>query len=104
MRRKTEQTIAEAAERYRVKLYEQFFSASGDERPRKVGDDVISQRLIVGNVDHCVDELTKFILDFGFTDIVSMAVPPGLRPADMAPSLEALFKEVVPRVRTAVES
>ena len=34
-------------------------------------------------------------------DILTMAVPPGLRPQQMAASLERLFREVVPRVKGA---
>jgi hypothetical protein len=42
---------------------------------------------------------TRSVRAFGITDIVSMAVPPGLRPAQMADSLEALFTQVVPKVK-----
>ena len=85
-----------------MKLYERFYKESGRERPHNKGGEVVPQRLIVGDADHCVDELTNFIREFGVTDIVTMAVPPGLRPDDMASSLEALFKEVVPRVHTVL--
>ena len=59
----------------------------------------VPQTWIVGDVDHCVDELKKFITDFGITDIVTMAVPPGMRADDMSVSLERLFTQVVPRVK-----
>ena len=36
------------------------------------------------------------------TDIVSMAVPPGMRADEMQTSLEKLFTEVVPRVKAEV--
>jgi hypothetical protein len=41
---------------------------------------------------------------FGITDIVSMAVPPGLRAGDMSASLERLFTEVVPRVKRELQA
>ena len=54
---------------------------------------------IVGDEDHCVAELCAFIREYGMTDIVSMAVPPGLRAEQMQSSLERLFRDVVPRVK-----
>ena len=53
-------------------------------------------------MEECVSELVKFIDDFGITDIVSMAVPPGMRADQMQTSLEKLFTEVVPRVKAEV--
>ena len=62
----------------------------------------VPQTWIVGDVEECVSELVKFIDDFGITDIVSMAVPPGMRADQMQTSLEKLFTEVVPRVKAEV--
>ena len=39
----------------------------------------------------CIDELKKFILEFGITDIVTIALPPGVRVKEMSLSLELLF-------------
>lgn len=85
------------AERYRMKLYARFFAES--RQPVAKADEAVPQRFIVGNVEQCVAELAGFVRDFGITDLVSMAVPPGLRPAQMADSLEALFTQVVPKVK-----
>ena len=60
------------------------------------------QTWIVGNVDECVEQLKAFIGEFGITDIVSMAVPPGLRADQMTVSLEKLFGEVAPRVKREI--
>ena len=57
------------------------------------------QTWIVGNVAQCVEQLKAFILEFGMTDIVTMAVPPGLSAEQMSPSLERLFRDVVPALR-----
>jgi len=38
----------------------------------------------------------------GFTDIVTWGVPPGMRPEQMAPSLERFAREVAPRLKSAV--
>ena len=79
----------QAAERYRMELYKRFFTESGQSVARP--DASVPQRLVIGDVEHCVAELKQFVLDYGITDIVSWAVPPGLRPAQLADSLEALF-------------
>ena len=39
----------------------------------------IPQTWVVGNVDHCVRELSTFIEEYGLTDIVRWGVPPGMR-------------------------
>lgn len=85
------------AERYRMALYRRFFKESG-EGFGKAGEPV-PQTWIVGDVEHCVAELLCFIADFGITDIVSMAMPPGLRANQMSDSLAALFQQVVPEVK-----
>lgn len=97
--RNTDWPLVRAAERYRMALYQRFFEESGEGLGRT--GDPIPQTWIVGDVDHCVAELVAFIDTFGITDIVTMAVPPGLRAEQMAVSLERLFKEVVPRVKRA---
>ena len=98
--RDTDWPLVRAAEKYRMALYQRFFEESGE----GFGDpaDAIPQTWIVGDVQHCVDELKRFIETFGITDIVTMAVPPGLRAEQMSASLERLFREVVPRVRAEV--
>ena len=91
-----------ASERYRMQLYRKFFEESGEGFGRK--GEQVPHAWIVGDVDHCVAELKHFIRTFGITDIVSMAVPPGLRAGDMSDSLERLFTEVVPRVKLELQS
>ena len=95
--RDTDWPVIRAAERYRMKLYNRFFTESGEGFGEK--GEPIPQTWIVGNEDHCVAELCAFIREFGMTDIVSMAVPPGLRAEQMQSSLERLFRDVVPRVK-----
>lgn len=91
-----------AAERYRMALYKQFYDESGE----GFGDsgEQVPQTWIVGDVDHCVEELKQFIQTFGITDIVSMAVPPGMRAEQMSASLERLFTQVVPRLKAELAS
>ena len=80
-----------------MELYQRFFEESGEGIGGK--GETVRQTWIVGDVQHCVNELIAFIRDFGMTDIVTMAVPPGLRASQMNASLERLFREVVPEVR-----
>jgi alkanesulfonate monooxygenase SsuD/methylene tetrahydromethanopterin reductase-like flavin-dependent oxidoreductase (luciferase family) len=91
------------AERYRMRVYSRFFQEAG-EGGRQVfeQDGRISQRHIVGDVQHCADELTKFVLDHGFTDVVTWGSAPGLLPAHFTPSMERFTNEVVPLVRARV--
>jgi alkanesulfonate monooxygenase SsuD/methylene tetrahydromethanopterin reductase-like flavin-dependent oxidoreductase (luciferase family) len=92
--------VVRAAEKYRMSLYQKFFEESGEGMGEK--GEPVPQTWIVGNVDHCVTEMTRFIEEFAITDIVTMAVPPGLRAEQMAGSLQRLFTEVVPRVKAAL--
>ena len=86
-----------ASERYRMQLYRRLFEESGEGFGRS--GEQVPQTWIVGDVDHCVEEIKHFVRNFGITDIVSMAVPPGMRAADMTNSLQRLFTQVVPRVK-----
>jgi alkanesulfonate monooxygenase SsuD/methylene tetrahydromethanopterin reductase-like flavin-dependent oxidoreductase (luciferase family) len=88
-----------AAERYRGELYNRFFAESGQERSWYRAGPRIPQTWVVGNVDHCVTELSAFIAEHGITDLVTWAVPPGLRPEQMNRSLERFAREVAPRLR-----
>ena len=63
----------------------------------------ISQRIIVGDVATVAAELTDYILDHGFTDVVTWGAAPGLPPEHLTPSMERFAREVVPLVRAAVE-
>jgi len=92
--------VVRAAERYRMALYQRFFEESGEGFGER--GEPVPQTWIVGDVEECVSELVKFIDDFAITDIVSMAVPPGMRADQMQTSLEKLFTEVVPRVKAEV--
>lgn len=89
--------VVRAAEKYRMELYNRFFRESG-EGFGATGEPV-PQTWIVGDVQTCVEQIIDFVTEFGMTDIVTMAVPPGLRAEQMADSLEALFTKVVPEVR-----
>ncbi len=98
----TDWSLVRAAERYRMALYQRFFSESGDEGFGS--SEPVPQSWIVGDVQHCVAAILEFIAEFGITDIVTMAVPPGLRAEQMAPSLERLFTQVVPQVKAELAS
>jgi len=89
------------AERYRMRLYNRFFAESKQGGFGGV-EAQIPQTWIVGDVAHCVAQLTHFVAEFGITDIVTWGVPPGLRPFDMTASLAAFATEVVPRVKSLV--
>jgi hypothetical protein len=52
-------------------------------------------------VQHCVKDLTSFVREYGITDLVTWAVPPGMRPEQMNGSLERFVRDVAPRVKAA---
>ena len=89
-----------AAERYRGELYARFFAEAGRFQPVERDSRArIPQTWVVGDVDHCVSELGAFIAEHGITDLVTWAVPPGLRPEAMNGSLERFAREVAPRLK-----
>ena len=98
--RNTDWPLIRAAEKYRMQLYQRFFEESGE----GFGDsgESVPQTWIVGNEDECVEQLVNFITKFGVTDIVTMAVPPGLRADQMTDSLQMLFTRVAPRVKALI--
>jgi alkanesulfonate monooxygenase SsuD/methylene tetrahydromethanopterin reductase-like flavin-dependent oxidoreductase (luciferase family) len=89
-----------AAERYRIEVYGGFAEEAG---LGGIGmfsqEDRIVQRVVVGDVEHCVATVTSFIREHGLTDVVSWGSAPGLEPAALSPSMERFATEVVPRVR-----
>lgn len=90
------------AERYRMEVYLRFNRESGDGLSSTTDRDRIPQSWVVGDVDHCVRELTAFVTEFGITDLVTWAVPPGMTTDQMNPHLEKFVKEVAPRLKAAV--
>ena len=87
------------SERYRMQIYQRFFAESGEGFG---AGHRVPQNWIVGNVQTCVDTIVEFINDFGITDLVTWAAPPGLHPQVMNASLERLIREVVPAVRARI--
>ena len=100
--RNTDWPVIRAAERYRVQLYRRFFEESGDGFGER--GEPVPQDWIIGSEDQVVDQMVDFVNTFGISDIVTMAVPPGLRADQMADSLERLFTRVVPRVKERIAS
>ncbi|MBY0319495.1 MAG: LLM class flavin-dependent oxidoreductase [Reyranella sp.] len=89
------------AERRRMDIYHRFREeAGGHGGVQGIAEaDRIPQTWVVGDVEHCVNELAAFIREYGLTDIVTWAVPPGLTPDDTNASLERFARDVAPRLR-----
>ena len=89
------------AERRRMEVYNRFREqAGGHGGVQGIAEaDRIPQTWVVGDVEHCVAELAAFIREYGLTDIVTWAVPPGMRPDETNPSLERFARDVAPRLR-----
>jgi alkanesulfonate monooxygenase SsuD/methylene tetrahydromethanopterin reductase-like flavin-dependent oxidoreductase (luciferase family) len=93
------------AERYRMRVYGRFFAASADHFTAfERGVETIPQGWVVGDVEHCVAELSAYIVANGITDMAIWGVPPGVDPVLMASNLERFITEVAPRVRAAVDA
>jgi alkanesulfonate monooxygenase SsuD/methylene tetrahydromethanopterin reductase-like flavin-dependent oxidoreductase (luciferase family) len=90
-----------AGERRRMEVYSRFREeAGGHGGVAGITEEArIPQTWIVGDVDHCVNELAAFIREHGLTDIVTWAVPPGMRPEQMNTHLERFARDVAPRLR-----
>jgi alkanesulfonate monooxygenase SsuD/methylene tetrahydromethanopterin reductase-like flavin-dependent oxidoreductase (luciferase family) len=89
-----------AAERYRMAVYGRFAEEAGTGSAATFNEaDRITQRVFVGDVDECTDELTAFVRRYGLTDVVTWGSAPGLQPAMLNESMERFAGEVVPRVR-----
>jgi alkanesulfonate monooxygenase SsuD/methylene tetrahydromethanopterin reductase-like flavin-dependent oxidoreductase (luciferase family) len=109
-----EWTPVAAAEKVRRDVYVDIIKASADHKnaaaeQTQAGASREPQPLnplvwTVGDVDHCVAELTALIVNHGVTDIVTWGGPPGLAPSVMNASLERMANEVIPRIRSAVTS
>ena len=84
-----------------MELYSRFFAAAGRGAGPHLDTERIPQTWVVGSADHCVAELSAFIAENRLTDLVTWAVPPGMRPEQMAPYLERFATEVAPRLRAA---
>ena len=89
-----------AAEVYRMQHYRNWATES----PDNVGDfndpTRIPQTYIIGNVESCADQVVKFVRQYGITDLVGWAAPPGILPERTNGNLERFARDVVPRVRT----
>ena len=73
----------------------------GRRRRRDYREARIPQTWIVGDVDHCVNELAAFIREYGLTDIVTWAVPPGHAAGTNEPQPGRFTRDVAPRVKAA---
>jgi alkanesulfonate monooxygenase SsuD/methylene tetrahydromethanopterin reductase-like flavin-dependent oxidoreductase (luciferase family) len=89
------------AERRRMEVYNRFREEAGGHGGVAgiTEAERIPQTWVVGNVEHCVAELSAFIEQYGFTDIATWGVPPGMRPEQTNGSLECFAREVAPRLR-----
>ncbi len=92
------------AERYRMSVYARFSESTPDNLPALQDPrSSIPQGWLVGDEDYCVEQLVAYLTEFGITDMVTWGAAPGMAPSLMNESLERFAKNVVPRVRQAIE-
>ncbi len=87
------------SERYRMLLYRRFFAESDTNFG---AGEHIPQNWVVGDVAHCVSELSAFMQTYGITDLVTWGIPPGVGTATMQASLASFVGDVVPGIRQAL--
>jgi alkanesulfonate monooxygenase SsuD/methylene tetrahydromethanopterin reductase-like flavin-dependent oxidoreductase (luciferase family) len=89
------------AEHRRMALYNQFRAVSGGHGGVAciTEEQRIPQGWVVGTLDECVARMAAFIREYGLTDIVCWAVPPGLRPDQMNRHLERYARDLAPRLK-----
>jgi len=93
------------AERYRLGVYRGMLTEAGNSVPVAPDDDGRPpEGFIVGDVSHCVEALTRLILEFGITDFVTWGASPGIAPAVTTPMIERFAREVVPQVKARVSA
>ena len=82
-------------------LYNQFRAESGGHGgvPGISEEQRIPQGWIVGNLEECVSAMAAFIGEYGLTDVVTWAVPPGIGPDQMNRHLERYATELMPRLK-----
>lgn len=84
------------SEVYRMRKYGQWAVDSGEDVAAFQDPERIPQRWIVGDAAQCIAEISAFIDEYGITDLVTWASPPGMRPSRMNTSLERFAREVMP--------
>ncbi len=87
------------SEVYRMARYDEWARAAGDNVTEFRDPDRIPQRWIVGDAAHCVAEISAFVAQYGITDLVTWASPPGMRPSRMNASLEQFARWVMPELK-----
>ena len=75
--------VVRTAERRRMQVYNRYRAeAGGHGGVAGITEAIrIPQTWVVGNVEHCVAELTRFIREYGFTNIVTWGVPRACAPS-----------------------
>jgi alkanesulfonate monooxygenase SsuD/methylene tetrahydromethanopterin reductase-like flavin-dependent oxidoreductase (luciferase family) len=59
----------------------------------------IPQTYVTGDPEKCAEQVARFVRDYGITDLVGWAAPPGILPEHTNRNLERFAREVIPRVR-----
>jgi alkanesulfonate monooxygenase SsuD/methylene tetrahydromethanopterin reductase-like flavin-dependent oxidoreductase (luciferase family) len=88
-----------AGEIYKRDLYREWALTSRERVPDFADPERIPQTWIAGDAAHCEREIRKFVAEYGFTDLVTWAAPPGVPPTKLSASLERFAREVMPRLR-----
>lgn len=94
--------VAPPAGQAAIASYEAY--AAARDRAAEISFDrlVNSPLMVVGDVDHCVEKLTKVIREYGFDEMLCWTRIGGLENRKVLRSMELMSGEVMPRVRKAL--
>jgi alkanesulfonate monooxygenase SsuD/methylene tetrahydromethanopterin reductase-like flavin-dependent oxidoreductase (luciferase family) len=102
--RATDWPRLKAGEVYRAKIYQRWNDEAGENPEAWSAPDRIPQTWVIGDEEHVLRELTQFCLEYGITDLVTWAAPPGVLPTELNESLRRFAAGVAPRLRAAVDA
>lgn len=91
-----------APEQGYVKSYEYFARSREFVRTLEFDDIVDTPAVVCGDVEHCVEKLSRAATEFGFDELLCWTRIGGLSPAKVRQAMELLSGEVLPRVRKQV--
>ena len=88
-----------AAERYRMVHYGNWAAESREKVAAFNDPERIPQTYLIGDAEKCAADVARFVREYGITDMVGWAAPPGILPEQTNANLERFARDVIPRVR-----
>lgn len=91
--------VAPPAGQAAIKSYELYSQTKNTAETLNFNDLASSPLMVCGDVDHCVEKLSKLIEEYGFDELLCWTRIGGLDNRKVLHSMELMSGEVMPRVR-----